>query len=146
MSISSSIKLQTLAWHGIILLISTSCFRLMPMYLWRKWLPTYAPELCELLMRPGPLGMCVISRGELGADRRLEISGSTSDSDPCLFFFLANALLNELRNCEKKKIKIWNLLTKIITTMNSLIILSYCKCYMYLDQVILAIEQFDNFF
>jgi len=46
--------------------------------------------------------MCICRSGEFGADildildRKLVLSNSQSDIDPFLFFFLENALLNEL--------------------------------------------------
>ena len=49
------------------------------------------------------MGCGMVSSGELGteeSDRRLAVSGSMSDTEPFLFFFLLeNALLNELRSC-----------------------------------------------
>lgn len=70
---------------------------------------TYAPEECDPFMALPPLGRWPICmRGEFGAEtleRRLCVSGSTSDSDPVFIFFPflpEKALVNELLNCNSE--------------------------------------------
>lgn len=68
---------------------------------------TYAVEECECFSPPLAARLCGCSSGELGTDASdISVSGSTSLTDPCLFFGLRlNALLNELLN--------WNKITDI---------------------------------
>ena len=67
---------------------------------------TYAPDEWDPF-NGWPFCMWTCNNGEFGTervDRRLPISGSTSDREPLRFFFLpTNALLNELRNWKWKK-------------------------------------------